>query len=156
MRFVPEPEYRHGAAAKAGILLVNLGTPDAPTPKALNRYLAQFLRDPRVVEIPRLLWWPILHGIILRTRPRASAKKYAAIWTPQGSPLVVQSEALRAGISTTLGTTPVALAMLDAGRGGRSLVDSVPALDLVAWSVGDGHLHLRSELGYALGVEGRR
>ena len=74
-----------------GILLVNLGTPTAPTPAAVRRYLAEFLADPRVVELPRLLWWPILHGLVLRLRPRRSAEKYAAIWTPQGSPLAVHS-----------------------------------------------------------------
>ena len=60
-------------AAPTGVLLVQLGTPDAPTPAALRRYLGEFLADPRVVEIPRLVWWPILHGLILRTRPRSGA-----------------------------------------------------------------------------------
>lgn len=82
-----EPPHRHGQPERCGILLVNLGTPDAPTPQALRRYLAEFLGDPRVVEIPRALWWPILHGVILRLRPRQSAAKYASIWTPEGSPL---------------------------------------------------------------------
>jgi protoporphyrin/coproporphyrin ferrochelatase len=79
--------YRHGQPAPVGLLLVNLGTPDEPTSSAVRRYLAEFLSDPRVVEIPRLVWWPILHGIILRTRPSKSARKYASIWTPEGSPL---------------------------------------------------------------------
>jgi ferrochelatase len=70
------------------VLLVNLGTPDAPEPGPVRAYLREFLSDPRVVEIPRLLWWPILHGIVLTVRPRKSAAKYAAIWTPQGSPLM--------------------------------------------------------------------
>jgi protoporphyrin/coproporphyrin ferrochelatase len=74
------------------ILLVNLGTPDAPTAPALRRYLAEFLGDRRVVDLPRLLWWPILHGIILRTRPARSAAKYAKIWTKEGSPLKVHTE----------------------------------------------------------------
>jgi ferrochelatase len=74
------------------VLLVNLGTPDEPTPKALRRYLKQFLSDPRVVEIPRLIWWPILNGIILNTRPAKSAKKYASIWSKEGSPLRVHTE----------------------------------------------------------------
>jgi ferrochelatase len=85
--YAAEPAYEHGSAPRVGVLLVNLGTPDAPTPAALRRYLREFLSDPRVVEIPRLLWWPILHGIVLRTRPRQSAQKYAAVWTPDGSPL---------------------------------------------------------------------
>ena len=75
-----------------GILLVNLGTPAAPTPAAVRRYLAQFLADPRVVELPRWLWLPILHGIVLRTRPAKSAKKYASVWTPEGSPLAVHTK----------------------------------------------------------------
>lgn len=74
------------------ILLVNLGTPDEPTAPAVKRYLAEFLGDPRVVELPRLLWLPILHGIILRTRPAKSAAKYATIWTAEGSPLKVHTE----------------------------------------------------------------
>ena len=89
MTFRPEPGFRHGSAARTAVLLVNLGTPDAPTPAALRRYLAEFLSDPRVVEIPRLVWWPILHGIILRTRPAKSAAKHASIWLPEGSPLAV-------------------------------------------------------------------
>lgn len=91
MTFAPEPPYRHGSAGRTGVLLVNLGTPDAPTPAALRRYLAQFLSDPRVVEIPRWAWLPILHGIILRVRPARSARKYASIWTDEGSPLAVWS-----------------------------------------------------------------
>jgi protoporphyrin/coproporphyrin ferrochelatase len=89
MKLRSEPPYKHGSAARIGVLVVNLGTPDAPTPAALRRYLAEFLSDPRVVEIPRLPWWLILHGLILRVRPAKSALKYAAIWTPDGSPLAV-------------------------------------------------------------------
>lgn len=92
MSLQPEPAFRHGQAQHTGVLLVNLGTPEAPTAPALRRYLAQFLSDPRVIEIPRLLWLPILHGIILRVRPRKSAAKYASIWMPEGSPLRVWTE----------------------------------------------------------------
>jgi ferrochelatase len=92
-RFAPEPPFSHGQAPRTGVLLCNLGTPEAPTPAALRQYLAEFLGDPRVVEIPRLLWMVILHGIILRVRPAKSAHKYASIWTPQGSPLKVWTEA---------------------------------------------------------------
>ena len=87
----PEPAYQHGAPSQTGILLVNLGTPDAPTAQALRPYLKQFLSNPRVVEIPRWAWWPILNGIILNTRPKKSAEKYAQIWMPEGSPLKVHT-----------------------------------------------------------------
>ena len=73
------------------VILVNLGTPDAPEPKAVRRYLAEFLSDPRVIEIPRLVWKPILHGIVLRTRPAKSAEAYRQIWTEEGSPLMAIS-----------------------------------------------------------------
>ncbi|MBV8501146.1 MAG: ferrochelatase [Paucibacter sp.] len=77
---------------KTAVLLCNLGSPDAPTPAATRRYLAEFLWDPRVVEIPRALWWLILHCIVLRTRPAKSAAKYATVWTREGSPLKVWTE----------------------------------------------------------------
>jgi len=80
--------YKHGSQEKLGILLVNLGSPDAPTPSAVRRYLAQFLSDPRVIESNRLLWWLILHGIILRIRPARAAKAYQKVWTDDGSPLI--------------------------------------------------------------------
>ncbi|MGB9094115.1 MAG: ferrochelatase, partial [Gallionella sp.] len=91
MAYQTEPAFAHGTPAKTGILLVNLGTPDAPTAKALRPYLKEFLSDPRVVEIPRPIWWLILNGIILNIRPKKSAAKYASIWTPEGSPLRVHS-----------------------------------------------------------------
>ena len=91
-RFSSEPGHTHGSAAKTAVLLVNLGTPEAPTALALRRYLAEFLWDPRVVEIPRPIWWAILNGIVLRLRPRQSAEKYAKIWTAEGSPLKVHTE----------------------------------------------------------------
>jgi protoporphyrin/coproporphyrin ferrochelatase len=90
--FRPEPPYTHGTALKTAVLYVNLGTPDEPTAPALRRYLAEFLSDPRVVEIPRLLWLPILYGPILTFRPKKSALKYASIWTKEGSPLKVWTE----------------------------------------------------------------
>src|SRR5881392_738998 len=84
---------------KVGVLLINLGTPDAPHAAAVRKYLAEFLSDPRVVEIPAIAWKPILHGIILRTRPRRSAEAYNQVWTNEGSPLAViarrQAHALR-------------------------------------------------------------
>jgi len=101
---------------KAGVLLVNLGTPEAATPRAVRPYLAEFLGDPRVIEYPRWLWWLILHGVILRIRPRRSAHAYQRVWTPQGSPLRVGSEALAAALQEELarrmpGPVQVALAM---------------------------------------------
>ncbi|XVJ69114.1 MAG: ferrochelatase [Rhizobacter sp.] len=95
MRFSTEPDYKHGQTPKlpaTAVLLCNLGTPDEPTASALRRYLAEFLSDRRVVEIPRLLWMLILHGIILRVRPAKSARKYASVWTSEGSPLRVWTE----------------------------------------------------------------
>ena len=103
-------------SVQAGVLLVNLGTPTAPTAKALRPYLAEFLSDVRVIDYPRWLWWLILHGVILRVRPARSAHAYARIWTEQGSPLRFGSEALAAGLQAELnrqqpGTLRVALAM---------------------------------------------
>ena len=92
MAFHPEPAFKHGQAPRTAIVLCNLGTPDEPTAPALRRYLAEFLGDHRVVEIPKALWMLILHGIILRTRPAKSAAKYASVWTPEGSPLKVWTE----------------------------------------------------------------
>ena len=101
-----EPEHSHGGPAKTAVLLVNLGTPEAPTAAALRRYLAEFLSDPRVVEIPRPIWWLILHGIVLRLRPKQSALKYAKIWTPEGSPLAVHTERQAKLLRGSLGANP--------------------------------------------------
>ena len=87
-----EPKYKHGDSPKIGVIIANLGTPDAPDAKSLRKYLGQFLMDRRVVEIPRFIWCWILHCIILVIRPRASAKKYQQIWTSQGSPLLVNAK----------------------------------------------------------------
>ncbi|XRD91062.1 ferrochelatase [Dyella nitratireducens] len=102
--------------AQAGVLLVNLGTPNAPTARALRPYLAEFLGDPRVIEYPRWRWWLILHGVILRIRPARSAHAYARVWTTEGSPLRVGSEKLAAALQARLkqvaaGPIRVALAM---------------------------------------------
>jgi ferrochelatase len=92
MPYQPEPAFTHGTPEKTAVLLVNLGTPEAPTAEALRPYLKQFLSDPRVVEMPRPIWWLILNGYILNTRPKKSAEKYARIWMPEGSPLKVHTE----------------------------------------------------------------
>lgn len=92
-RQAPEPfSQRSDAPRKIGLMLINLGTPDAPTPQAVRRYLAEFLSDPRVVEIPPLVWKPILYGLILPFRPRASAAKYAVVWRDDGSPLRIYTQ----------------------------------------------------------------
>ncbi|WP_110668699.1 ferrochelatase [Salinicola halophilus] len=103
-------------AARFGVLLVNLGTPEAPTPKAVRRYLAEFLGDPRVIDAPRWIWWPVLHGVILRIRPPKVAKAYASVWQEEGSPLLAigrrQQRALAADLEATTGEAiPVELAM---------------------------------------------
>ena len=91
-RYLPEPPYSHGSVARTGVLLVNLGTPEAPTASAVRAYLREFLSDPRVVEIPRPLWWLILRLFILPFRPKESAKRYAQVWTGDGSPLKFHTE----------------------------------------------------------------
>ena len=90
-------------ARRTGVLLVNLGTPEAPTPAAVRRYLAEFLMDRRVVEIPRAVWWPILHGIILRVRPKKSAHAYAQVWSADGSPLAAITKAQATALQARLG-----------------------------------------------------
>lgn len=92
MSFQPEPPFQHGTQLKTGILLVNLGTPDEPTPGAVRRYLKEFLSDRRVVEIRKPIWWLILNLIILNVRPAKTAKKYQSIWMKEGSPLRVYTE----------------------------------------------------------------
>ena len=86
--FRDEPGFAHGQQGGVGVLFANLGTPDAPTPPALRRYLREFLWDPRVIELPRWKWWLILNLFVLTTRPKQSAKLYEKVWTPQGSPLL--------------------------------------------------------------------
>jgi protoporphyrin/coproporphyrin ferrochelatase len=91
MKFTAASGFDHASPETTAILLVQLGTPDAPDAPSVRRYLGEFLSDPRVVEIPAFVWKLILHGIILRTRPARSAQKYASIWTPEGSPLMVHT-----------------------------------------------------------------
>jgi len=96
------------SVSTVGVLLLQLGTPDAPTPQALKRYLGEFLSDPRVIDLPRWYWWPILNFIILQTRPKRSAELYRKVWTPAGSPLAVttaaQAVALERQLSAETGT----------------------------------------------------
>ena len=124
MGFAPEPPFAHGFVAKTGVLLCNLGTPDAPTAGAVRRYLAEFLSDRRVVEIPRLIWWPILHGVILRTRPARSARRYAAIWMPEGSPLKVWTQKQAVLLAGYLGQRGRPVLVRHAMRYGQPAIDS--------------------------------
>lgn len=100
--FESTPQHDTMPAESLGILLVNIGTPDAPTPTAVRRYLNQFLSDPRIVEMPRILWWFALHGFILRFRPARSAKGYQKIWTKRGSPLLLHSLEIGRALQSTL------------------------------------------------------
>ncbi|MEX2496521.1 MAG: ferrochelatase [Woeseia sp.] len=95
-------EHPQDSNESLAVLLVNLGTPEAPTPAAVRQYLKEFLSDPRVVESPRWLWWLVLNGVILRVRPARSAAAYRKIWTEQGSPLLLHTVALAAGVQELL------------------------------------------------------
>lgn len=104
--------HKHTDHEKIGVLITNLGTPEAPTRPALKQYLKQFLSDPRVVEVPRLIWWFILNVIILNIRPARSAKAYSTVWTEDGSPLMLISKQQRDALQAQLGDKAiVALAM---------------------------------------------
>lgn len=139
MRFQPEPKFHHGTAPKTAVLLVNLGTPDAPTTDAVRRYLAEFLSDPRVVEIPKPIWWLILHGIILRVRPKKSAAKYASIWmdksvgeaSSRGSPLRYytqqQATLLQAALDAASHQVTVRYAMRYGNPGMAQVLDQLKA-----------------------------
>lgn len=102
MGFKGLSDFSHQQQDKVGVIISNLGTPDAPDEKSLRKYLRQFLSDPRVVEIPRLIWMIILHGIILRTRPKKSAETYKEVWTDRGSPLLYHTEDQRKQIQIAL------------------------------------------------------
>src|SRR5215470_4573543 len=125
MQFLPEPPFDHAQPPRAAVLLINLGTPAAPTAAAVRPYLREFLSDPRVVEIPAPIWWPILHGVILTVRPSRSAAKYAAIWTPAGSPLKVNSEQQALLLRGWLGDRGIDVEVALAMRYGLPSVDSV-------------------------------
>ena len=116
--FEPTPPFEHGLPESLGVLLVNLGTPDDPTPAAVRRFLKEFLSDPLVVELPRPLWWLMLHGYVLRTRPARTSAAYRKIWTDSGSPLLLNSSHIATGVQEKLsarlsGAVHVELAMSD-------------------------------------------
>jgi len=126
MKYQGNPNFSHKQHDKIGILITNLGTPDAPKKGDLKRYLREFLSDPRVVEIPRLLWWMILNFVILNIRPKRSAKAYSTVWTERGSPLLFhtkdQADALRKKLQERHGESIV---VEFAMRYGSPSVDSV-------------------------------
>ena len=115
---------------KTGILLANLGTPDAPMPDAVKRYLRQFLSDKRVVDTPRLLWWPLLRGVILPLRAPRVAKLYQSVWMEEGSPLMVYSRRQQQALAARLPDTPVALGMSYGSPALESAVDELLAQDV--------------------------
>lgn len=125
MKLLGTPSYDHATHSKIGVLLVNLGTPDAPTPQALKPYLKQFLSDPRVVEYPRLLWWFILNGIILPKRCKKSAHAYQQIWTENGSPLLLYTREQAKRISQQLPHLATAIGM---SYGTPSIADGLQQL----------------------------
>jgi ferrochelatase len=128
MAYLAEPPFAHGTSSRSAILLLNLGTPDAPTAAAVRRYLKEFLSDPRVVEIPRPVWWLILNGIILNVRPAKSAAKYAQIWDRDGSPLKLHTERQTKLLRGYLGEQGQAALLVDyAMRYGNPSVASVLA-----------------------------
>jgi ferrochelatase len=131
-KYQSTPEFEHGSSDCTGILLVNLGTPEAPTTGAVRRFLKPFLSDPRVVEYPRLLWWLILNGIILRIRPSRSAEAYRKVWTDDGSPLMLFSKKLTEGVRKRLeahspGRYRVELAMTYGDPSIASAIDTLQA-----------------------------
>lgn len=128
--FSANTPHDHTAGERIGVLVTNLGTPDSPTTGAVRRYLAEFLADPRVIEIPRWIWQPLLHGVILRIRPRRSARAYASIWTSEGAPLLVNSQAIADALDARWaarmpGRVSVALGMR---YGAPSIADAMHAL----------------------------
>ncbi len=134
-RYKGSNEPAHTGLPATGILISNLGTPDAPTKKALRKYLAEFLSDPRVIETPKLIWWPILYGIVLTLRPRRSAEAYAKIWTNEGSPLRVISQRQAVAIDKVIkekltGPVVVELAMRYGNPSIRSALERMHAANV--------------------------
>lgn len=136
MQYQGQTDYDHqGPSPRRGVILCNLGTPDAPQTPELRRYLKEFLSDPRVVEVPRLIWWLILNGIILRIRPRRSAKLYRSVWSEEGSPLMVHSRAQVEGVQKIIAKkygdeVPVVLGMRYGNPSMQSAIDKLTAMNV--------------------------
>ncbi len=130
MKFKGSTKFTHDQGDKIGVLVINLGTPDAPTPAALRKYLGEFLSDPRVVEIPRLIWWLILNLVILRIRPRKSAEAYKSVWTDEGSPLMVHTRNQSLSLQKNLQDKGLQNVIVDYAMryGNPGLVDKVESL----------------------------
>lgn len=132
MKYLGQPDYDHANPERLGILVANLGTPDAPQTAEVRRYLAQFLSDPRIIELPRWLWRIILHGIILRVRPKRSAEAYRSVWSDtEGSPLLSiskkQTAALQNALQQRLGSNVVAV--LGMRYGSPSMDEAIAELE---------------------------
>ena len=130
MRYINQSDQLKQPDGGLGILLVNLGTPDEPTTPAVRRYLSEFLSDPRIVAIPRLIWMIILHGIVLRVRPKRSAEAYRSIWTDEGSPLLAISRKQQAALESVLGPRLQGSVSIELGMryGNPSLPDALARL----------------------------
>ena len=126
--YLGDSSYEHGSRDRLGVLLVNLGTPDGADPASVRRFLAEFLWDPRVVEAPRLVWWLALHGVILRIRPSKSAHAYQQIWTPEGSPLLINSTALAKRVADVLRPRLNAVVALGMTYGSPSIPNALEQL----------------------------
>ncbi len=132
MKYLGRSGYEHGTSEKLGVLVVNLGTPDAPDTKSVRRYLRQFLSDPRIIELPRLLWMLILHGVILRVRPAKSAQAYQEVWSEEtGSPLMsislAQVSALQSKLQAQFGSDIIVT--LGMRYGSPSIDDAIARLE---------------------------
>jgi ferrochelatase len=130
MRYISSPDFHHDAAERIGVLLVNSGSPRSPEPRDVRKFLAKFLSDPRVIEVPRLLWLPILYGLILPFRPYASAARYRKVWSAGGSPPLDFSERLRTELASTLAQRILAPLTLELGMlyGDPSVPDALARL----------------------------
>lgn len=129
-RYVNSPQFEHDQTPRIGVLIVNTGTPDEPTPRGVRRFLAEMLADPRLVELPRALWLPILHGVILRVRPHRSARAYRKIWTSAGSPQLVNARRAAQDLHAALERVIVGLTRVELGMtyGNPSIPDALARL----------------------------